>query len=88
MPVTHSSEGGTPPPTTVEVDGHAIRQARKLRGLEIKELAQMVSVDRSYVSLIETGRRTRVSPSVFAGIVKALDVDRDTLLATTDRLAS
>lgn len=73
------------PPTTspaIEVNGYAIRVIRVLTGIDIKDLAEAIEVDRSYITRIEIGSSSRVSPQVFAGLCRALSLqDRRAILA-------
>ncbi len=63
------------PPTTspaIEVNGYAIRVIRVLLGIDMKDLAEALEVDRSYVNRIELGTSTRVSGAVFNSQCRAL----------------
>lgn len=63
------------PPTTspaIEVNGYAIRVIRMLLGIDMKDLADSLEVDRSYINRIELGHSTRVSGAVFNGLCRAL----------------
>ena len=53
--------------------GRALKILREKRGLKQKELAEKASLDASYVSQIENGKRIPGTPAVDA-IAKALDV--------------
>lgn len=64
----------TTTPTTYEVNGYAVREFRKRKGLGVAELAQQVGVQRPYVTKIELGHSQRVSPRVFQALVQALAV--------------
>lgn len=44
--------------------GKAIRIARAQRGIQQKDLAQATGLDRSYVSLLESGQRTPSSEAI------------------------
>lgn len=69
-------------PTTVEVNGFAIREIRIRSGLGVAELATSVGVQRPYIAKIELGHSRRVSPKVFTAILAALSItDRRVLLA-------
>ncbi len=69
--------------TTVEVNGFAVRAIRVLTGPSVDDVAAQVGVTRSYLTKIELGTSTRVSPRVFAALVGALDIkDRRAILAT------
>lgn len=74
------------PPSTsspvVEVNGFAIRAIRVLTGIDAGPFSEAVGVDRSYINKLENGYNTRVSPSVFAALVRALAItDRRAILA-------
>lgn len=72
----------TPAPATIAVNGLVIRELRMLQGMRVRELAAKAGVGRSYITRLETGDRTRVSPWVFNGIVNGLGVaDRRSLMA-------
>lgn len=69
-------------PTTVEVNGYAIRELRVRSGLGVAELADQVGVKRPYIAKIELGHSRRVSPKVFKALMDALSIqDRRSLLA-------
>lgn len=75
-----------PVPTTVEVNGYALREIRKRSGVDIARLAEQVGVDRSYLAKIELGHSLRVSPKVYAALLLALAIDdRRVLLAHPHR---
>lgn len=69
-------------PTTIEINGFALREIRVRSGIDIAPLAEQVEVTRSYLAKIELGHSHRVSPKVFAALLRALGVkDRRSLLA-------
>lgn len=69
-------------PTTVEVNGYALRELRIRTGVEVAELAERVGVQRPYIAKIELGHSQRVSAEVYAAINKALAIkDYRALLA-------
>jgi transcriptional regulator with XRE-family HTH domain len=69
-------------PTTIEVNGYAIRELRIRSGVGVAELAEQVKVKRPYVAKIELGHSRRVSPRVFQALLDALSItDRRVLLA-------
>lgn len=71
-----------PAPTTVEVNGFALREIRIRSGLGVVELAEQVGVRRPYIAKIELGHSVRVSPKVFNNLLVALTInDRRALLA-------
>lgn len=67
--------------THVAINGYALREMRKLAGITTADFIREVSMERSYLSRIENGQRTRVNPRLFANMVSALGVDRRALLA-------
>ena len=72
----------TTTPTTVEVNGFAVREVRMRSGLAVQELADLVGVKRPYIAKIELGHSRRVSPKVFNALLSALAItDRRVLLA-------
>ncbi len=71
-------------PSTVRVQGFALRVIRKRTGITSAELAARIDCDPSYVRRIETGHAERVSEEFLGKIRKALDLmeeDRRALLA-------
>lgn len=60
----------------VAVNGEAIREARKTRGLSIEQLATRLGVTKAYVSKLELGYSPRCSVTVHASLVQALRPDR------------
>lgn len=80
-------------PTTIEINGFALRELRVRSGIGVQELANQVGVQRPYIAKIELGHSLRVSPKVYNAILDALQIaDRRTLLAsphvTFQRVAS
>lgn len=72
-----------PIPTTIEINGYALRQIRILSGIGVADLAKQVDCDRSYIAKIELGHNRRVSPAVYNALLEALNIsDRRTLLAS------
>ena len=68
--------------TTVGINGYALRYIRVLSGVTVRELAEKISKDRSYIAKIETGH-PRVSPAVFNALLATLSIeDRRVLLAS------
>lgn len=71
-----------PTPTTIEINGYALRELRMRSGLGVAELAAQVEVKRPYIAKIELGHSQRVSPKVFNALLSALTIsDRRVLLA-------
>lgn len=69
-------------PTTVEINGFALREIRIRSGIGVLELAKQVEVQRPYIAKIELGHSQRVSPRVFNALMQALSIqDRRSLLA-------
>jgi transcriptional regulator with XRE-family HTH domain len=69
-------------PTTIEVNGFALRAIRILSGIAVADLAERVGVQRPYIAKIELGHSQRVSPKVFNALLQALVIDdRRALLA-------
>lgn len=75
-------------PTTITVNGFALREIRLRSGVDLASFAEQVGVTRSYLSKIELGRNTRVSPQTYAALLVALDIaDRRVLLADPHHVA-
>jgi len=55
--------------------GEKLRNMRKIRDLTAEELSKLSGVSRSYILLIETGKRKEVSNKVLNKLAKALRVD-------------
>lgn len=69
-------------PTTVAINGYALRELRIRSGLGVADLAEAVGVKRPYIAKIELGHSRRVSPKVYKAITEALTLqDRRVLLA-------
>jgi transcriptional regulator with XRE-family HTH domain len=69
-------------PTTVDINGFALREIRVRSGIGVLELAGQVGVQRPYIAKIELGHSQRVSPKVFNALLSALSIqDRRVLLA-------
>ncbi|MGJ3228885.1 Helix-turn-helix [Micromonospora sediminicola] len=56
----------------IAVNGDAIREARKQRGLSIEQLATRVGVTKPYISKLELGHSLRCSVTVHASLVRIL----------------
>jgi transcriptional regulator with XRE-family HTH domain len=68
--------------TTIEVNGFAYREIRIRSGIDTEPCAQAIGISRAYLANIELGQRVRVKPSVFAGMLNALQIaDRRAILA-------
>lgn len=71
-----------PAPTTIEVNGFALREIRIRSGIAVQDLADRIGVKRPYVAKIELGHSRRVSPKVFTALLATLSInDRRSLLA-------
>ena len=71
-----------PAPTTVEINGYALREIRKRSGVAVQALADQLGIARSYIARMETGHTVRVSPTVFEALNEALNIDdKRTLMA-------
>ncbi|MDR9756716.1 MAG: helix-turn-helix domain-containing protein [Thermoanaerobacterales bacterium] len=55
--------------------GTKLKQMRKLRNLTAEELSKLSGVSRSYILLIETGKRQNVSNKILDKLARALRVD-------------
>jgi transcriptional regulator with XRE-family HTH domain len=77
------STSPAPANDTVEVNGAAIRARRKFLGQTLTALAPRVPMSVGYLSQVERGHRTRMSPARFRALADALGVGsrhRHTLL--------
>lgn len=75
MPKTHPR--ATP---TVEIHGFALRVIREARGRKVQELADVLDVDRSYITKIELGHSRRVSEVFYSKLLAELRIDDDRAL--------
>lgn len=79
----------TAPRRTVEIHGFALREIREARGRTVADLAKKLpgqkgelGCDRSYITHIENGTKTRVSAEFYNALLAELAVpDYRTLLA-------
>lgn len=67
------------PARGVDINGAAVRAIRELRGLSVTTLAQACSISTGFLSNIEHGRKTRVSPEVREAIRQRLDTSVDAI---------
>ncbi len=68
--------------SNIAIDGAKLRLQRQLAGKGVTVLAGLAGISQSYLSQIEVGDRTRVSPEVYARLCDALNItDRTYLLA-------
>jgi transcriptional regulator with XRE-family HTH domain len=73
----------TPPNQAIEVHGYALRVIRQARGRSVANLATALQVDRSYIAHLENGSKLRVSPELYAALLRELQIeDYRALLAT------
>jgi transcriptional regulator with XRE-family HTH domain len=73
----------TPSNGAIEVHGYALRVIRRARGRAVTDLAAALEVDPSYIRHLETGSKLRVSPEVYAALLRELQIeDYRALLAT------
>jgi transcriptional regulator with XRE-family HTH domain len=63
------------PPDVVAINPAALRHIRRITGLGVSALAEEIGVVPSYVSNLEAGRRTAVSPRVFRALCTALRIE-------------
>ncbi|WP_235960496.1 helix-turn-helix domain-containing protein [Actinomadura macrotermitis] len=63
----------------VHVDGVALRALRRGHALRQADLAALAGIDTSYLSMLETGRRTRASLPVVDALAEALAVDKSSI---------
>ncbi len=61
-------------PTTIEVNGYALREIRLRTGIGVADLARTVGVQRPYIAKIELGHSRQVSPKVYKAILNALAI--------------
>lgn len=58
----------------MRVDGARLKELRENKGLLQADVARRASVTKAYVSMLERGRRTNVSPVVAARLAQTLGV--------------
>lgn len=68
--------------------GPRIRQLRKEHDLTLRELAERVGVNFTYLSKIETGKGDPPSEETIRRLAQVLDVDPDQLILLADKLPS
>lgn len=69
------------PSHTVDINGYALREIRVRSGIGVRQLAEQIDKDRSYIAKIENGH-PRVSASVYKALMAALNItDHRVLLA-------
>jgi transcriptional regulator with XRE-family HTH domain len=67
--------GGTSSNRVIEVHGYALRVIRQARGRGVADLADALAVDRSYIRHLENGSKLRVSPELYAALLRELQID-------------
>lgn len=77
---------GSPPrsaPSSVAINGFALRVIRERTGIKVADLAAALTVDRSYITKIEIGTSKRVGVDFYRRLLDHLAIsDHRTLLAT------
>lgn len=69
-------------PANITLNPAALRLIRQRTGLGVTDLARESGLTPSYISNLEAGRRTAVSPSVFVALCAALRIsDQRALMA-------
>jgi transcriptional regulator with XRE-family HTH domain len=71
-------------PAGVQIAGGKVREERKLLGDNLKSFAPKVGITFQYLSQIERGDRTSVSPEVFGRICDALGITNRKALLRQD----
>jgi len=73
----------------VEIHGYALRVIREARGRAVRELAEALGVDRSYIAHIENGTSRRVSRTFYNKLLAEIQVDdyRALLAVAPERVA-
>lgn len=76
--MTDSDRTTTP---MVKINRERMRRRRQVQGFSQTSLADAAKVHRTYVSLIESGKRPTIGPEVFGRICDALGIeDREELI--------
>lgn len=78
----------TTPRRTVEIHGFALREIREGRGRKVADLATKLGCDRSYITHIENGTKTKVSAEFYASLLAELVVDDYRVLLANPHTAS
>lgn len=66
--------------------GNRIRQLRKEHGLTLRELANQVDIDFTYLSKIENGRGPAPAEATIRRLAEVLHADADELILLADKL--
>lgn len=61
-------------PAGVRIAGDEVRKRRQLLGVNLRDFAPRCEISKQYLSHIEIGARTHVSPAVFVRICDALGI--------------
>lgn len=70
-------------PSSVAINGFALRVIRERTGIKVAELAAALDCDRSYITKIEIGTSKRVGVDFYRRLLSYLEItDHRTLLAT------
>ena len=70
-------------PSSVAINGFALRVIRERTGIKVADLATALEVDRSYITKIEIGTSKRVGVDFYRRLLEHLQIsDHRTLLAT------
>jgi transcriptional regulator with XRE-family HTH domain len=70
-------------PSSVPINGFALRVIRERTGIKVADLATALEVDRSYITKIEIGTSKRVGVDFYRRLLDHLAIaDHRTLLAT------
>ena len=69
-------------PSSVAINGFALRVIRERTGIKVADLAAALEVDRSYITKIEIGTSKRVGVDLYRRLLQHLSIeDHRTLLA-------
>ena len=71
-----------------EIFGQRLREFRIQAGFTLRELAEKIGVDFSYLSKIETGALPPPSEKVILRLAQALNADKDELMSLAGRIPS
>lgn len=83
LPPRNADSGYQSTPSTVAINGFALRVIRERTGIKVTDLANALECDRSYITKIEIGTSKRVSVDFYRRLLEQLAIsDHRTLLAT------
>lgn len=72
-------------PSSVSINGFALREIRQRTGIKVADLATELDVDRSYITKIEIGTSKRVGVDFYRRLLAHLAIaDHRALLATAE----